>query len=175
MNCPSCGSTVQPGQRFCDDCGTSVEAIAVASAASIGSEQTRMRSDSGSAAPGAAFADSGTSASTGYGATADFRSLTSKGFISSLFDFGFTSFVTTRVIRAVYVVLMILLGLAALGIAVVLFTVNPVLGIFGLVIIAPLYFFFYLALWRIFLELIIIIFRLADDVRTIRNRAQPSD
>lgn len=170
MNCPSCGAVLQSDHNFCDSCGASVTA---ASLTTVASEQAQMRSDSGSAGQGASFADFATSANAGYGTTADVGSLTSRGFVASLFDFGFTSFVTTKVIKFVYVIFMILLGFGALGIAVVLFTISPILGIFGLIIIAPLYFFFYLALWRIFFELIIVVFRIAEDVRTIRNRAQP--
>jgi hypothetical protein len=93
-----------------------------------------------------------------------------KGFVSSLFDFGFTSFVAPKVIKVLYVLIMIVLGLGALGIVLEAFLVRAVLGIFALVIVAPLYFFILLALYRIVLELFMVIFRIAEDVRTIRDR-----
>jgi hypothetical protein len=93
-----------------------------------------------------------------------------KGFVSSLFDFGFTSFVTPKVVKVVYALVMIILGLSTLGFLIFAFRVNAAFGIIALVILCPLYFFVYLGLWRIALELIIIIFRISDDLRAIRDR-----
>jgi hypothetical protein len=94
----------------------------------------------------------------------------SKGFVASLFDFGFSSFVTPKVVKVVYVLITILVSLATIGIVVTGFRVNLGAGIFFLVIVAPLFFFIYLALWRIALEIFILIFRIGDDIRTIRDR-----
>lgn len=93
-----------------------------------------------------------------------------KGFVASLFDFGFTSFVTTKVVKVLYVLVMVLLALGALGFVISAFAVKPILGIFVLLIAAPIVFFVYLAVWRIFLEILIIIFRIAEDLRAIRER-----
>jgi Domain of unknown function (DUF4282) len=93
-----------------------------------------------------------------------------KGFVSSLFDFGFNSFVTPKVVKVVYVLIMIVLGLAGLAFAFSAFTYSAIAGIFVLLIVAPLFFFVYLALWRIALEIFVVIFRIADDLRAIRER-----
>ena len=93
-----------------------------------------------------------------------------KGFIGSLFDFGFTSFVTTKVVKVLYVLIMVLLSLTTLAFVISAFAAKPVLGIFVLVIVAPILFFVYLAVWRIFLEILIISFRIAEDLRAIRER-----
>lgn len=93
-----------------------------------------------------------------------------KGFVSSLFDFGFNSFVTPKVVKVVYVLIMGVLGLAGLVSAVVAFRLNLIFGLLVLVIIAPLFFFVYLALWRIALEIFVVVFRIADDLRAIRDR-----
>jgi hypothetical protein len=93
-----------------------------------------------------------------------------KGFVSSLFDFGFNSFVTPKVVKVVYVLVMIVLGLAGLAFAFSAFEYSAVAGIFVLLIVAPLFFFIYLALWRIALEIFVVIFRIADDLRAIRER-----
>lgn len=93
-----------------------------------------------------------------------------RGFIASLFDFGFNSFVTPKVVKVVYVLITIVLGLVALVGVVFSFRISPIFGIIDLLILAPLGFFIYLALWRIALEIFIIIFRIADDLRTIRDR-----
>jgi hypothetical protein len=93
-----------------------------------------------------------------------------KGFVGSLFDFGFNSFVTPKVVKVVYVLIMAGLALAELGYLIFAFKASTVFGIISLVILCPLSFFVYLALWRILLELFIVIFRIADDIRSIRER-----
>jgi Domain of unknown function (DUF4282) len=94
----------------------------------------------------------------------------SRGFLASLFDFGFNSFVTPKVVKAVYVLAMILIALWLLAFAVAAFAVNRVLGIAALFILCPILFIVELALWRLFLELVMVIFRIADDVRDLRAR-----
>ena len=98
------------------------------------------------------------------------QAASSKSFIGSLFDFGFTSFVTPTVVKVLYVLITIVLGVSGLGFAVTAFLVNKILGIFVLLIVAPLIFIISLALYRIVLELFIVIFRIAEDLRAIRNR-----
>jgi hypothetical protein len=94
----------------------------------------------------------------------------SKGFLASLFDFGFNSFVTPKVVKVVYVLMTIVISLGTIGIIITGFRVNIAAGIFFLVIVAPLFFFIYLALWRIALEVFILLFRIGDDIRSIRDR-----
>jgi hypothetical protein len=92
-----------------------------------------------------------------------------KGFVASLFDTSFSSFVTPTIIKVVYVLVMILAGLGALGIAFSGFSISVVFGLISLIIIAPIVFFVELALWRITLEIFMVIFRMSDDIRAIRN------
>jgi Domain of unknown function (DUF4282) len=98
------------------------------------------------------------------------ESATAKSFMASLFDFGFNSFVTPKVVKVIYVLMMILIGLGALLFAISAFRLNPVFGVISLFILCPLFFLVELALWRIVLELFIVIFRIADDLRLIRVR-----
>lgn len=95
-----------------------------------------------------------------------------KGIVGSLFDFGFTSFLTPKVIKVLYVLIMVVLGLAGLGSAFAAGQLSTVAGIFVLVIVAPVLFFVFLALYRIFLELFVVIFRIGEDLRTIRERGE---
>ncbi len=94
----------------------------------------------------------------------------SKGFLASLFDFGFTSFVTPKIVKVLYVLVTIVLGVAALGFLIFCFRLSAALGIVALVILCPLYFFISLAIWRIVMELFIVLFRIADDLQSIRTR-----
>ena len=77
---------------------------------------------------------------------------------------------TPKVVKVVYVLIMAGLALAELGYLIFAFKTSTVFGIISLVILCPLSFFVYLALWRILLELFIVIFRIADDIRSIRER-----
>ena len=93
-----------------------------------------------------------------------------KGFVGSLFDFGFNSFVTPKVVKVLYVLIMAGLALAEIGYLLFAFKESAIFGIISLLILCPLTFLVYLALWRILLELFIVIFRISDDLRSIRER-----
>ena len=93
-----------------------------------------------------------------------------RGFFGALFDFGFTSFVTPRVVKVLYPLIMILTGLSALGFVGVAFKASPGFGILALLVLAPLYFLVVTAIYRILLEFFIVIFRVAEDIRALRER-----
>ncbi len=93
-----------------------------------------------------------------------------KGFIGSLFDFGFTSFVTPKVIRVLYPLIVIVAALSALGFIAAAFSTSTVFGIVTLFVLAPLFFLVVVAIYRISLEFFMVIFRISDDIRTIRER-----
>jgi hypothetical protein len=95
-----------------------------------------------------------------------------KGFVGSLFDFGFTSFVTPKIVKVVYVLIMAGLALVEIGYLIFAFKESAAFGIISLVILCPLSFFVYLAMWRILLELFMVVFRIADDLRSIRERGE---
>jgi uncharacterized protein DUF4282 len=93
-----------------------------------------------------------------------------QGFLAALFDFGFNSFVTPKVVKVIYVLIMALTGLGTVGFAITAFRISPAFGIIALLILCPLFFLVEVALWRIVLELFIVVFRIADDLRVIRVR-----
>jgi Domain of unknown function (DUF4282) len=92
-----------------------------------------------------------------------------KGFFGSLFDVSFSSFVTPTIIKVVYILVMILGGLGALGFVAEGFAVSVIFGIITLIIIAPLIYIVELALWRIALEIFMVIFRMSDDIHAMRG------
>jgi hypothetical protein len=96
----------------------------------------------------------------------------SKGFLSALFDFSFTSFVTTRIIKVLYVLIMILTILSALVFTVSAFNVTATFGFLTLIIGAPLFILVVMAFWRLILEAFIVVFRIADDLRELRDRGE---
>lgn len=85
-----------------------------------------------------------------------------QGFFASLFDTSFSSFITTKIIKVLYILTMVLLGLVALGFVVSAFTVSTGFGLLTLVILAPLMFLLYLIYARVVLELFIAIFRIME-------------
>jgi hypothetical protein len=95
-----------------------------------------------------------------------------RNFFASLFDFSFRSFVGTRVIKVLYVLVVITTGLNALVFTFVAFKANATLGLLTLVIADPLFIIIVLALWRLLLEALIVFFRIGEDVRTLRERGE---
>ena len=109
----------------------------------------------------------------------------SRGFFGSLFDLSFSSFITIRLVKVLYILTMILLGLAYVGIAVAIFSGgddqvafnasgelettdgggSPALGVLWLVVLGPLLLFFYLLLYRVLFELIVVVFRIFENTR----------
>ena len=108
-----------------------------------------------------------------------------KGFFGSLFDLSFSSFVTIRLVKVLYILTLVLLVLAYLGIAVAIFSGggeeatftsegpfettsddgNPALGVLWLIVIGPLLLFFYLLFYRVIFELIVVVFRIFENTR----------
>ena len=93
-----------------------------------------------------------------------------RGFLSALFDFSFTSFVTTRIIKVLYVLIMILTVLSALVLHGHRFKVSALFGFLTLVIGDPLFIIIVMAFWRLVLESFVVRFRIAEDVRALRER-----
>jgi hypothetical protein len=94
----------------------------------------------------------------------------SKGFFGALFDFSFTSFVTTRIIKVLYALILVLAVLSALLFTITMFRVNAVLGLLTLIIGDPLFIIIVMAFWRLVLESFVVVFRIAEDVRALRER-----
>ncbi len=93
-----------------------------------------------------------------------------KGFLGTLFDFSFTSFVTTRIIKVLYVLIGVLAVLSALVYTVIAFRVSAVFGFLTLVIGDPLFILIVMAFWRLVLEAFVVVFRIAEDIRALRER-----
>jgi hypothetical protein len=88
-----------------------------------------------------------------------------RGFFSSLFDLSFTSFVTTKIIKVIYVLSLILIALFALVFVVAAFQDSTGAGLFVLVIAAPLGALLYTIYTRVILEFVIQDFRISELLR----------
>ena len=87
------------------------------------------------------------------------------GFLEGLFDLSFEKTVTRSVLKVVYVLVIIGLTLAYLAYSIAAFAASTALGIAVLVIIGPLVWLLELLLWRILFEIVITIFKIADNTR----------
>ncbi|HTX26334.1 MAG TPA: DUF4282 domain-containing protein [Streptosporangiaceae bacterium] len=92
------------------------------------------------------------------------------GFLGALFDLGFTSFMTPRIIKVLYVLLMIGAVVSVLAVTIVVFKVSATFGIVTLVFADPLVILIVMAICRMILEYLVVTFRLADDIQRLRER-----
>lgn len=93
------------------------------------------------------------------------------GLLSGLFDLSFDKLVTPKIIKFVYVIVLIFSAITYLGYTVFAFQITPALGVLVLIIIGPLAFLITAILWRMTLEIAIAIFKIAEN--TARS-AQPA-
>jgi hypothetical protein len=86
-----------------------------------------------------------------------------KGFFAALFDLGFNSFATPAVVKVLYIIGMVLLGLAYVGVVIAGFSQDAGVGLLALIggAIAAL---FYLTLFRITLEFYYAVVRMSEDI-----------
>ncbi|HEY3739007.1 MAG TPA: DUF4282 domain-containing protein [Bryobacteraceae bacterium] len=84
-----------------------------------------------------------------------------KGFIGALFDLSFSSFITTKLIKVLYILAIIGAGLEALAVIGVGFARGSMFGLVML-IASPIVFFAIVILARVYMELVMVIFRAAE-------------
>ncbi len=101
------------------------------------------------------------------GAAAD-----AKGFLGALFDFGFTSFVTPKVVKALYMLIMIGTVVSALVFTIIMFRVSTPFGILTLLVADPLFILIVMAIYRMILEFFVVVFRVAEDIHALRERGE---
>jgi hypothetical protein len=92
-----------------------------------------------------------------------------KGFFASLFDMSFSSFITTKLVKVIFIIWMILAVIVAIGLIVAGFQESAGLGILALVL-SPVAFLLYMILGRVYCEMMIVLFRIAEHVRDIATK-----
>jgi Domain of unknown function (DUF4282) len=92
-----------------------------------------------------------------------------QGFASALFDFGFNSFATPVVIKVLYILSLVGVGLVYVIAVISGFIQDPVTGLIALVVGGVLAL-ISLIYTRVILELLYAVVRIAEDVRVLRNR-----
>jgi hypothetical protein len=94
------------------------------------------------------------------------------GFLGSLFDFNFASFVTPKIIKSVYLLAVLALGVSAIAFIGNGFGVHVPFGVVARVVLAALYFFLGLSFFRVVLEFFMVVFRMAEDLHDVRERGR---
>ncbi len=149
-NCAKCGKPRDPGAAYCEYCGASAT-------------DTPASGQGPGNAPPMPPPPAFQSPPPGPGPGNNPTSLTHRGFFSSLFDLSFTSLITTKIIKVLYVLSIILIGFSALFFIVAAFHQSSAAGLLVLVIIAPIMSLFYLIYTRVLLELVIALFRIMEN------------
>jgi len=95
-----------------------------------------------------------------------------KGFIGMLFDLSFSQFVTTKVIKVVFVIGVVIAAVYALLLIVAGFGQSTGVGIVTL-ILSPILFLLGVLWARIWCELIMVFFRIAENTTKMAERNVP--
>lgn len=98
-----------------------------------------------------------------------------KGFFAGLFDFSFETFVALKVMKVMYGLFLILLALGVLGglgASVVTMVQGEVLAGLGILIALPIVAILYLVLGRVYFELVIVAFKIAEDADEIARNTR---
>ena len=86
-----------------------------------------------------------------------------KGVIGTMLDFSFQSFITTRIVSLLYILSIALCGLAALGVLIGMAVTGEAMLILLGIILMPIVFCLGVLAARVYLELIIVLFKIAEN------------
>lgn len=88
--------------------------------------------------------------------------MSQKGSIGILFDLSFTEFVTTRFIKVLFIIGVVFAAIGTIAMIVSGFSAGVGVGVFAL-ILSPLVFLLYVLGARIWCEIVIVLFRIAEN------------
>ena len=96
-----------------------------------------------------------------------------RGFLGSLFDFSFSSFVTPKIIKVLYVLLTIWTLLLGLFFLILGFKSGGVVGgLAVLIIVEPIFILLTLGVYRVVLEAFMVVFRIYEETKKISERSE---
>ena len=102
------------------------------------------------------------------------QDIQSIGFLQALMDFSFTQFVSESLVKILYYLGIVLFAIFGITAVVVGFTNGVSYGI-GVLIMAPVLFVVFVVALRVFLEFVIVVFRIADFTRQIAENTASQD
>lgn len=185
--CPRCHAAATTEDAFCTTCGAKIDPYGPAQqpifpqAAPVasGPGAQSLRSEPTAAAAGGNSGGEAYSSSP-YGPppsqsrdrswnAAEAGTTSRRGLLAGLFDFRFLAFVTPKIITILYALALIGLVLVWLFYVVAGFAVNSGLGALVLVL-GPLVVLFWLAVWRVTLEIVLVLFRISEDLHAMKEQ-----
>ncbi len=86
-----------------------------------------------------------------------------KSFFTALFDFSFEEFVTIRIVKVLFALAILGSAAAALTFVIFAFQAGGVLAGLASLVVAPLFFLIYVLMSRVGLEVIMVLFRIAEN------------
>ena len=95
-----------------------------------------------------------------------------KDFLSGLMDFTFTEFVTTRIVKFVYILHLVLAGLFCISMLFKALLSGSFLSAIGGMLLAPILFIILALVGRIYAELVIVIFRIAENTGRLADQSK---
>jgi hypothetical protein len=149
MFCRQCGNRLEVGSLFCASCGAKTNTPASEA------DPTREKEKPVFSARTKGF----------------FESLEPKGFFESLFDFSFTSLVTTKLIKFLYALSIPGLAVASLFFVIIGFIASPAAGVIAL-LFSPLFFFAGVCYMRLTSEMLIVVFRISEHTAEIAQQVR---
>ena len=145
MFCSDCGTRNEDEAKFCGQCG-----------ALLGETLKEVSPSGAKSSRDESFHDKKT------------------GLFSALFDLSFTQFVTSKIIKLLYGLSVLFAGLLAIFLIIIAgFSAQGGIGTLALFIIAPLAFLITVIYGRVLLEIIIVIFRIAEHTAHIAKTTAP--
>ena len=145
MFCTSCGATNLDDAEFCVNCGESMS-----------QKEGKEKSSTPKGLKNVSLIKKG-------------------GFLQALFDFSFNHFFTAKIIKLLYGLSIFSAGLVAVLFIIFGFSASTGFGIFALLVGAPLIFLSAVICCRIYLELMVAIFRIAEALAHRGEKAEPKD
>jgi hypothetical protein len=94
------------------------------------------------------------------------------GFFGSLFDYSFSSFITSRIIKVLYALTTVVVALWTLTIVLLAFRSSTGLGLVALLVAGPIFFLIMMIYVRVALELLMAIHRIHEHVDEINQRGR---
>jgi len=98
--------------------------------------------------------------------------MTTKGSVRMLFDLSFTEFVTTHVIKVLFIIGVIFAAIGTIALIVAGFSAGAGMGILFL-LLSPIVFLLYVLGARIWCEMIIVLFRIAENTSRLVDQNKP--
>ena len=94
----------------------------------------------------------------------------SPNFFGALFDFGFNTFATPVVIKVLYILGLVGIGLGYVGFVIAAFAQSLGYGL-AVLLLGAVVALFYVIFFRVFLEFYYAVVRMSEDIRAMRNRS----